>query len=312
MGLTLSTKDTSLKKRCPLPFAFLMSTLRCIDRPCPAGLTCAKHVQDLCPFTHGPTPALPLTLPPLVLPAPAHVAIFGDLSNATHFPVPESTALEFKGSFGACAPEKTIQTVCAILNAGGGTLVVGVHDGDLEIVGVQINTKSYDAYLLTLDTILNPHSRAIRLCDDPWRALSAATVTTSFVTCANDKKLLFVHIRDVAGVAGRYMTQGGEVWTRLNASIRLENRVDRTVFSQQDIDSARQSERDRVTLEFEAQLAQLRARIRNLEVERALMEQAIPVCNVCFTPLEPPPVKSKSSWWRGCFEVVGADPPVAS
>ena len=248
-----------------------MSSLRRIDRPCSAGVLCPKHALDQCPFNHSVVDGslLPPSPPPssrpwssprshlssrhpsppppplLTLPPPPHLALFGDLSAATHFPVPESTALEFKESFGSCPPEKTIQTVCAILNAGGGTLIVGVHDGDLEIVGVNPHTKSFDSYLLTLDTILQPHVRAIRDREDPGRVLSAATVTTSHVTCALGKVILFVHVRDVTGAAGRYMTHGGETWSRLNASIRLEDLTPRTVFSQQDMDSARQSERDR-------------------------------------------------------------------
>ena len=89
---------------------------------------------------------------------------------------------------------------------GGGTLVIGVHDGDLKIVGVNPLTKSYDSYMLTLDTILHAHTRTIRSRENPGGLLPAATITTSCVTCANATVLLLVHARDVARIAGQYMT----------------------------------------------------------------------------------------------------------
>ncbi len=63
----------------------------------------------------------------------------------------ESETLEFKRSF----DKETIETVCAIANAKGGQVVMGVNDSGA-IVGVQLSNESIQHYLNQIKTQTEP------------------------------------------------------------------------------------------------------------------------------------------------------------
>ena len=170
---------------------------------------------------------------------------FPDVSHATHFPLPESATLEFKEGLKCAGTEKFYPTICGILNAGGGYLVVGVHDGDREIVGIKTTGKDYDRFVLAIDDIY--HTTRIKTTDAPEDPLPLDSVTTSLVSAAGDTQLLVVTIKPMDGK--RYTT-GGAIWHRLGASTYRE-RAPHEVFTQADVDAAIGRARDAIAQEFQ-------------------------------------------------------------
>ena len=111
-------------------------------------------------------------------------------------PLPENTHLEFKVGFTSCFITKVYATLCGLLNTGGGTMVYGVRDTDLNIVGVLLN-KQYDLFMLSIDSIF--HTQILRV---PNKSLPPETITSSYVHCANGRILVMIHANDVLGCAG--------------------------------------------------------------------------------------------------------------
>ena len=179
--------------------------------------------------------------------------VFPDVSSATHFPLPESATLEFKEGLKCAGTEKFYPTICGILNAGGGYLVVGVHDGDREIVGIKTTGKDYDRFVLAIDDIY--HTTRIKTTDAPEDPLPLDSVTTSVVS-AGDAQLLVVTIKPVVGK--RYTT-GGAIWHRLGASTYRE-RSPHEVFTQADVDAAIGRARDAITQEFQRHMQSERSK----------------------------------------------------
>lgn len=171
--------------------------------------------------------------------------VFPDVSSATYFPLPESATLEFKEGMKCAGTEKFYPTICGILNAGGGYMVIGVHDGDREIVGIKTTGKDYDRFVLAIDDIY--HTTRIKTTDAPEDPLPLDSVTTSVVPAAGGVQLLVVTIKPVEGK--RYTT-GGAIWHRLGASTYRE-RSPHEVFTQADVDAAIGRARDAIAQEFQ-------------------------------------------------------------
>lgn len=158
---------------------------------------------------------------------------FPDLTNATHFPFPESSCLEFKESYGAAsAGGKLIPTICGILNRGGGYIVIGVRDADLALVGINPLHKDHDRLLLQLDNIL--HGHLIRDHNEPSRGLPHTIVSTHCVKAKGGKNLLVITATAEEGKT--YEVSDGTVWHRLNASNFPETST-RALYSQQQVNS---------------------------------------------------------------------------
>lgn len=158
---------------------------------------------------------------------------FPDLTNATHFPIPESSCLEFKESYGAAsAGGKLIPTLCGILNAGGGYMVIGVRDSDLALVGINPLHKDHDRLLLQLDNIL--HGHLIRDHNEPSRVLPHTIIRTHCVKTKGGKNLLVITATAEAGKL--YEVSDGTVWHRLNAS-NFPQTLTRALYSQQQVNS---------------------------------------------------------------------------
>lgn len=177
-----------------------------------------------------------------------------DVSTATHFPLPESATLEFKEGLKCAGTEKFYPTICGILNAGGGYLVVGVHDGSNEIVGVKTTGKDYDRFVLAIDDIY--HTTRIKTMDAPEDPLPLGTVTTSLVPAAGGEHLMVVTITPAEGK--RYTT-GGAVWHRLGASTYRE-RSPKEVFTQGDMDEYVARTREAIIQEFQRNMQSERGR----------------------------------------------------
>lgn len=165
---------------------------------------------------------------------------FPDLRSATVFPYPEGTHLEFKQGLGGCPFDKILATICALLNAGGGYLVYGVHDSGLQIKGINHSSADYDALLLKLDTIYVQCT--IRCSDAPSNPPAIGAVKTALVAAARGKQLLVVTVRPEEGK--RYELADGTRWHRLGASNYRERAV-RPVYTEQELASAIQGEREK-------------------------------------------------------------------
>lgn len=182
---------------------------------------------------------------------------FPDVSTATHFPLPESATLEFKEGLKCSGTEKFYPTICGILNAGGGYMVVGVHDGSNEIVGVKTVGKDYDRFILAIDDIY--HSTRIRTTDAPEDPLPLGTVSAALVPTARGEHLMVVTIRPAEG---KQYTSGGAVWHRLGASTYRE-RSPKEVFTQGDVDEYVKRAREAIVQEFQRNMATERSRHGN-------------------------------------------------
>jgi predicted HTH transcriptional regulator len=136
---------------------------------------------------------------------------FPNLEGCTVFPLPEGSQLEFKQSFRSSMSDKIIATICAILNTGGGYLVIGVQDTDRVIIGIKTD-KDMDCFLLMLDSIYH-HSHILKKDGSP---VNVGAITSRVVRTTNNKDLLVVTINAEPGE--KYSLKDGTVWYRLSAS----------------------------------------------------------------------------------------------
>ncbi len=152
---------------------------------------------------------------------------FPDLTNCTTFPIPECTHLEFKRGFNSCPQDKIIATLCALLNSGGGYLVVGVEDGTRTIVGFTAD-KIMDFFLLAIDNIY--HIGLIKNMNG--LPLSVNTIKTSIVPAYNDKNVYV--ITTVPEDGAKYCLKDGSVWYRLAASNYKQTAI-QSVYTEQEM-----------------------------------------------------------------------------
>lgn len=191
---------------------------------------------------------------------------FPDVSNLRRFPIPEGRHLELKQSCSAIHDEKILQTICAFLNSGGGYVVIGVRD-DLDIVGVLPN-KNLDRFLRTVDDIYH-------------LGVIFPTPPIGYITCAMHKvptgEICVVSVRpdEREAPAPPYQMKDGTIMHRLMASnLRLSAGLG-AIYTDRDIESARQSERDRqkgVQQKMAADYATLVGAAKNMESRVAVME----------------------------------------
>jgi predicted HTH transcriptional regulator len=152
---------------------------------------------------------------------------FPDLTNCTTFPIPEGTHLEFKRGFNSCPHDKIIATICALLNSGGGYLVVGVQDGTRAIVGFTAD-KIMDFFQLAIDNIY--HIGLIKNLNG--LPLSVDTIKTAIVMAANQKEVYVITATPEAGA--KYSLKDGSLWYRLAASNYKQVAI-QTVYTEQEV-----------------------------------------------------------------------------
>ncbi len=136
---------------------------------------------------------------------------FPDLSSATHFPFPESSWLEFKEALSKCVQVRIRETICGLLNIGGGYIVIGVRDYDRYILGVS-DDKTADSFQLRVDDL---YHQGIILTED-GKHLPPGAVVSSIVSAAEGKKLLVITVKSEAGQS--YRMRDGTRWFRLSVS----------------------------------------------------------------------------------------------
>lgn len=135
---------------------------------------------------------------------------FPDLTDAKVFPAAESSWLEFKQDF-TCQFDKIKNTICALLNSGGGYIVFGVADKSNNINGIK--RGEHDMFCLKMDDAYkNNH-----IFFDTGETMALDTITITMVIADGGKKnLTVVTCRPEEGRV--YRLKNGEIWHRLSAS----------------------------------------------------------------------------------------------
>ncbi len=136
---------------------------------------------------------------------------FPDVSTTTIFPLPESNWMEYKRSLGSVPTMKIVETLCAMLNAGGGYMVFGVHDETRTILGINMD-KDYDDFLLRVDNIY--HSGQIRT--ENGQTIAYGTVKICAITAQKGHTLCV--ITAVPEPSRTYHLKDGTIVYRLGAS----------------------------------------------------------------------------------------------
>ncbi len=142
-----------------------------------------------------------------------------DIASMRYAPFPEGQQVEYKESIWLPI-WKVYQTLCAMLNEGGGHMVFGIRDHDLEIRGLFAQDKDIDRFVLSVDNIIhqghiititgnrlttkNLNIRVLPLESRP-RKIVIVTVTPSLFTS--------------------YMLRNGSIYNRLNASNRFSTKL---------------------------------------------------------------------------------------
>lgn len=186
---------------------------------------------------------------------------FPKLDNCTYFPLSEGTNLEFKGSFTSCKIEKIYTTICAILNSGGGYIVIGVEDENRYIVGIKKN-KIMDNFLLSLDSIY--HSNIIKLQDGS--SIPLGTIKSETVTAADSKEVLVITCTPIEDQ--KYTKNDGSIYHRLAASNFRQTALP-TIYSETELDiivnDRLQKEKALLQSHYDSERNKLKAKFRNLE-----------------------------------------------
>ena len=136
---------------------------------------------------------------------------FPDVSATTIFPLPESNWMEYKRSLGSVPTMKIVETLCAMLNAGGGYMVFGIHDESRTILGINMD-KDYDDFLLRVDNIY--HSGQIRT--ENGQPITYGTVKISTGTAQKGNTLCV--ITAIPEQSHTYHLKDGTIVYRLGAS----------------------------------------------------------------------------------------------
>ncbi len=153
-----------------------------------------------------------------------------DIASMRYAPFPEGQQVEYKESIWLPI-WKVYQTLCAMLNEGGGHMVFGIRDYDLDIRGLFAQDKDIDRFVLSVDNIIhqghiitiignrlttkNLNIRVLPLESRP-RKIVIVTVTPSLFTS--------------------YMLRNGSIYNRLNASNRFSTKLN---LSRVDVQSQR-------------------------------------------------------------------------
>jgi predicted HTH transcriptional regulator len=188
---------------------------------------------------------------------------FPYIANCTVFPLPESTALEFKAGFMSSPKEKIIATLYGFLNNGGGHLVIGVADDTRKIIGITEN-KIMDKFILMLDSIYHQH----RLKKIDGSTVPIGTIKVETVEAANNKKVLVVSANSEPGE--KYTVNDGTIWYRLAGSNYKQTTIS-TIYSEEELNAilAKKLASQKALLEktFELKMTQLNQKAQKAQFE---------------------------------------------
>jgi predicted HTH transcriptional regulator len=177
------------------------------------------------------------------------------LAEDNTFPVMEGCQWEFKEN----NPDhkKINETICAMLNAKGGYIIIGITD-ERAVLG--LTAKRIDELLCIADNI---HQMALILTHDDAR-ISLDSVKAEMLTLAN-KNIVRITVQPEAGL--KYKMKTGEVFVRLAAS--NYQMTDLRVYPQREVD---QIVRDQVNAFREKVALQTRALMDAVKKQEAEAE----------------------------------------
>ena len=105
----------------------------------------------------------------------------------------ESNDFEFKQSFVNENFNKYVEIICGFLNSNGGNLIFGIKD-NLEMVGLNLDRKTFDKIILRIDKIINQKIIIGMDLNKNTKFLKPQNLETSLI-CKKNKKFILIKIK---------------------------------------------------------------------------------------------------------------------
>ncbi len=210
-----------------------------------------------------------------------------DITSMRYAPFPEGQQVEYKESIWLPI-YKVYQTLCAMLNEGGGHMIFGVRDYDLEIRGLFANDKEIDKFILQVDNLI--HLGIIITITGERLTTKNLEIKVHKLTSVR-RKIIIVTVKP--SLLTSYMMRNGAMFNRLNASNRFTGKLN---ISKIDIQSqntyqlienvqtqyqkhiGRMQEEHRVLIEFyKRQLAEREAEKKAVEQQLVIYQRDKPL-----------------------------------
>ena len=142
-----------------------------------------------------------------------------DFASMRYAPFPEGQNVEYKESIWLPI-WKVYQTLCAMLNEGGGHMMFGIRDQDLEIRGLFAQDKDIDRFILNVDNIIH-QGHIITITGN---RLTTKNLNISVLPLeGRPRKIVIVTV--TPSLFTSYMLRNGSIFNRLNASNRFSMKL---------------------------------------------------------------------------------------
>jgi len=142
-----------------------------------------------------------------------------DIASMRYAPFPEGQQVEYKESIWLPI-WKVYQTLCAMLNEGGGHMVFGIRDYDLDIRGLFAQDKDIDRFVLSVDNIIH-QGHIITITGN---RLTTKNLTIKVLPLeGRPRKIVIVTV--IPSLFTSYMLRNGSIYNRLNASNRFSTKL---------------------------------------------------------------------------------------
>ena len=142
-----------------------------------------------------------------------------DITSTRYAPFPEGQQIEYKESIWLPI-YKVYQTLCAMLNEGGGHMIFGVRDYDLEIRGLFAQEKEIDKFILQVDNLI--HLGIIVTITGERLTTKNVKISVRKLT-RSPRKIIIVTV--IPSLFTSYMMRNGAMFNRLNASNRFSGKL---------------------------------------------------------------------------------------
>jgi predicted HTH transcriptional regulator len=109
------------------------------------------------------------------------------------FKYPESFHFEYKKSISKENVNKTIETICAMLNRFGGYIIFGIKD-DLNLIGLNNDFKEIDMFINQIDGIYHNSKILGVLHDDILESVVPNSITTNIYLNKSNSFYCFINI----------------------------------------------------------------------------------------------------------------------
>jgi predicted HTH transcriptional regulator len=134
-----------------------------------------------------------------------------NLESIEYFPFPEGKHFEYKQSHKSV--DKLLNTICAYLNSEGGHIIFGVLDRTLEVIGMDINYKECDNWVLNnIDGIF--HYQRI-IYKETNLGIDSKYIKSEIVKRNNGKYIIVITVKPCDE---QVQIHNGVIYYRLNAS----------------------------------------------------------------------------------------------